>query len=1144
MKILFFLVCLKVELPLLDSVYVEKIYSSPTDNVFILEFDSGESASFTHLVASSTTPVVTYRILERENFMGDVNSSKCGIVISEPINLLGMNFYPVAINSVFMEQENIVSAKKVQVEILSSVPDFSRLSRSYRMVLKNIVLNYVEEDCLPGGIIFVVPDNYYSATLPLIDWKEKKGYSVRVIKFNPGELSHYQIRDSIVQCWNTMEPRPEFVLLVGGIAVVPNFSIPGETNPTDLPYGLTDYIDYIPEMIVGRLDVENVNQLRTVVKKIIQYEANPFTSDPTWLNSALLIGADYPPDQMTTPIKVKRRIGAEMLDFGYTKIDTMFYDSIHHPVASDIIASVNRGVAFVNYRGGNANYAGWYYPSFMVSNIEELSNGWKLPVVTSIVCNTGAYHNPACFGRKWITAGDTLNPKGAVSFYGSSSPNTHSRWNNCIDLGFYGGLLSEGIYVLGSLMLRSKLELIMNFQGSSYVDSVGYYFYAYNLLGDPSLEVWTDVPETLIVIHPPSCPQGVSTYSVRVLDYNSLPFKGALVSLYKHNEVKEVGITDAGGYAYFQVTTGSSDTLFVTVTAPNRIPYTGYTMVSNSSVYPGYYSHSIDDSQGNGNGDVNPGETLNLHLSVKNYGNSVSASNVVVRISTLDPLVSLIDSVFSFGSISPGQVVERGPYAFSVLNDARNNSSIRFDAMVSSSQGNFDWSFWVEVKAPNFAITGYTISDGGNGIFDPGETANLIVSLVDSGGQGAETVTGILRSEDRGVTIIDSIGVFGSIPVSGSSSNSSDPFRVSVSSSLYPGRKIPFTLILNCNNAWTQVVAFQIEIGIPTQNAPYGPDGYGYFAYDNSDAHPEAPVYQWIEIDPDSGGSGSIVHFTDGIATVSLPFSFKFYGRDYNSVSVCENGYIVMGSWNYSEIYNWTLPSLSAPGAIVAPFWDYFDASAGGKVCYYFDAQNLRFIVEWSGVPHIHNPTSPQIGEKQTFQLVLYDPSHHQTVSGDGVIVFQYKNINNDDYWHYYATCGIQNQTRDIGLLYAYNDVYPLACAPIINGRAIKVTTNPPDSLSDIVERGFERTFSVAPNPVRDVLYITIGGVLPDSSFPGVKIYDVVGRVYFDVPKLYRKAGVGVYEIRWECSDIPSGIYFVEIKGEEYRELKKVIKVD
>lgn len=239
-----------------------------------------------------------------------------------------------------------------------------------------------------------------------------------------------------------------------------------------------------------------------------------------------------------------------------------------------------------------------------------------------------------------------------------------------------------------------------------------------------------------------------------------------------------------------------------------------------------------------------------------------------------------------------------------------------------------------------------------------------------------------------------------------------------------------------------------------------------------------------------------------------------------------------MGSLRHSDMYNWVLPSLSAPPAIVAPFWDDLNPSYGGRVCYYYDQNNHRFIIEWSRVKHVHNFTNPSPGEEQTFQVILLDPTYYPTPSGDGEIIFQYKEITNDDVWHKYATIGIQDHTQSIGLLYTYNNTYHPSRAPVTNGRAIKFTTSPPDPLSGLAESG--NVFQGVPWVKDGLMYLSL-----PQEYVNLSLYDVSGRVVRSI-KMFSNEGKAIVDV----SDLPRGVFFVEVICKERKEIKRVIKLD
>ena len=84
-----------------------------------------------------------------------------------------------------------------------------------------------------------------------------------------------------------------------------------------------------------------------------------------------------------------------------------------------------------------------------------------------------------------------------------------------------------------------------------------------------------------------------------------------------------------------------------------------------------------------------------------------------------------------------------------------------------------------------------------------------------------------------------------------------------------------------------------ILVGPLSTSDPIPPDNYGYWTYDNTDLDYEKhPIYNWIELNPQNGGNGMNLGLTDDTVTnIDLEFSFRYYGNDYNSISICSNGW-------------------------------------------------------------------------------------------------------------------------------------------------------------------------------------------------------------------------------------------------------------
>jgi len=59
------------------------------------------------------------------------------------------------------------------------------------------------------------------------------------------------------------------------------------------------------------------------------------------------------------------------------------------------------------------------------------------------------------------------------------------------------------------------------------------------------------------------------------------------------------------------------------------------------------------------------------------------------------------------------------------------------------------------------------------------------------------------------------------------------------------------------------------------------------------------------------------------------------------------------------------------------------------------------------------------------------------------------------------------------------------------------------------------------------------------SSWQTLKIYDVLGNEVATLVDEYKPAGK--YEVEWDASNYPSGVYFYQLKIENYIETKKMI---
>ncbi|NQU05851.1 MAG: hypothetical protein HQ568_07145, partial [Calditrichaeota bacterium] len=156
---------------------------------------------------------------------------------------------------------------------------------------------------------------------------------------------------------------------------------------------------------------------------------------------------------------------------------------------------------------------------------------------------------------------------------------------------------------------------------------------------------------------------------------------------------------------------------------------------------------------------------------------------------------------------------------------------------------------------------------------------------------------------------------------------------------------------------YSAVIPFTIQVDPRPDNHPSGPDDYGYYAIDNNDEEFSniAPIYNWVEINPESGGRGTDTDLLDQTEDddksilLDLPFTFTYYGEDFDELTVCTNGWAAFGDQcAYVDFRNTSIGAPQGPRAQLCPWWDdLYQPAAEGGVFYYYDEINHRFIVEW-----------------------------------------------------------------------------------------------------------------------------------------------------------------------------------------------------
>jgi hypothetical protein len=423
---------------------------------------------------------------------------------------------------------------------------------------------------------------------------------------------------------------------------------------------------------------------------------------------------------------------------------------------------------------------------------------------------------------------------------------------------------------------------------------------------------------------------------------------------------------------------------------------------------------------------------------------------------------------------------------------------------------------------------------------DPGETVDLTATLINIGGAPLANLATTLWTADPRVTITDNSGSFGSMPVDMIKENSTDPYVVSVSPSAPVGYIVSFRLFAN-DAGFSDTIDFDLTIGLSTPS-----DTGRYYAFYSGGPHLESPVFDWIAIDTtQSVYPGTSLDFYDNqTVTVSLPFTFTYYGTNYSQVSICANGWVAMGATTNADWTNSAIPNGDGPDAMIAGLWDDLDpgnSGMAGDVYYYYDATNHRFIVEYFRVEHY--PT----GYEENFEIILLDPAYYVTPTGDGEIIVQYLTaMQQDD-----NTIGIEDPNQSFGVEYFRDAIYHPLAAPITNEFAIRYTTFSPGQ-TGIDEYGLPEganakiSLHVNPNPFSKLTNVSFS-IEQRAERIEIDIYDAAGRLVRNLYDAMPHAPCAM-QISWDGTDqsnrqLPGGVYFVRIETDNMQESAKIILV-
>lgn len=1010
---------------------------NPAD--YLKWFENEDIPTITHWIAIPENTEISLssgsvEVVSAASF-GDLPSSLQGVRINESLvtrgngvqcgefQLIPISFIPVINEG--SENASLIKSFSYEIALDYSLESFPVVPFNLRSSFGNLLINNHfprrDEGGEGSGYVYVLPDDERVSEVmeDLIQWRKLQGYNVRTITIQ--ENFSWEVVFQRIQDVNIWQEPVEYVCLVGDFGG--DFSIPSALRGTsDYHYSLLSGNDFIPDAAVGRISYNTINQLSRIVEKILDYETNPDVEDIEGYRRGAVAAGN--PRSGLSSILVSRWVRDQLLDYGFSEVDTLFFTS-GGSVEDFMRRAFDSGSAFVNYRGWTG------LEDWSANEAGRLTNR-KLPVALLLGCSTGDY-----FG---IGGGYTENllraEGGAIGAIGNATLQSRVNYNNAMMAGFYKSVLDEGECRLGWILNRAKMELL-SIYGQFRPEWVRSHMYWTNLMGDPATVIWRGVPHEVDLDVEDNIIISSDGFEVNV-SFDDTPVQGARVGLYKVDEIVTASYTDENGVARFEYDPAVLEpgAAFITVSGDQIIPVTEEIRFAEADrlvvleniqiIEDGFEPHV-----GNGNGIIEPFETFEITFMVSNIG-WLAVNNPIDFALTIDNNSLEIDEEnIRLDEMLMPDGIANVSFLVTSLGNFPDREDIALNLGITS--GEEEWIVETSIRgiAPRWSIVSLFPDDD----LQPGMNRVFDIILENNGSLNVAASFGIIESLSIWAEVNEEVGEYEEMFVGDIvGAIDGEIYEIIVDEFAPPGEILGFRLTMRAidENENFAELFFSLQVEeIEDQNTLTGPDSYGYWAIDNFDQLSNiVPRFAWRELNPRLNGNGINTNLLDRgededqSLVLDLPFTFQYYGEDYNEITVCTNGWAAFGSQSsYLDFRNLPIGSPQGPGAQLCPFWDdLYMTNATSGVFYRYDVNTHTFIIEWSMMNRWIGLAGP--GAQESFQVVLYDPQWYPTYTGDGDIVFLYRHVTHeariDANSTPYATIGIGNPEDDGGLQYGF----------------------------------------------------------------------------------------------------------------------------
>ena len=411
-------------------------------------------------------------------------------------------------------------------------------------------------------------------------------------------------------------------------------------------------------------------------------------------------------------------------------------------------------------------------------------------------------------------------------------------------------------------------------------------------------------------------------------------------------------------------------------------------------------------------------------------------------------------------------------------------------------------------------LSNYIVDDEGgndNGKIDPGETVDIIVTLINNGDYIAQNVTGVIDADTAYISIDDSTANFGTIAISDTATGT---FTITAKETVPAGQDLDINLNVSSNNGtYTNSYVMNFIIG-------------------------QIPILV-LDLDGNTN-SGPVIQTAIEDAEAISEYSTEFPEdlSDYTSVFVC------LGTYNSNHVLT------VEEGQLLADF-----LNTGGSIymeggdTWAFDNQTVvHTMFNINGVDDGDNDLGTILGIYGTFTEDMNfnfsgDNSYidHLEPISPAVLIFENQSPSYGSAVAHdavdYKTIGSSFEFGglDDGTYPSTKEEYMIRILNFFNGIYTDIEKDNIVLLNDELGPNY-------PNPFNDLT--TINYTLNNSSNIQLDIFDLTGKMIKTLVNEFKN--VGKHNVTWDARDnygnsVPCGIYFYRLKTGSSLQTKKMI---